>query len=169
MPEKNSVLLICTANQCRSPMAEALLKNYLTKMAPLNAWVIESAGTWTEPGYPATPYGVRAMAELGLDTSNHKSQTVSAELLTRFQLILTMESGHKEAIQIEFPQFAKRVFMLSEMSGEKENIEDPIGGSFAEYQRTAKEIDSWIVNGLSEILSRLEDDISMHKELDNKT
>jgi protein-tyrosine-phosphatase len=155
MPGKNSVLFVCTANQCRSPMAEAILKKYLYKMNPEEQWTIESAGTWTQPGFPATPYGVKAMAEIGLDTSQHKSQAITSSLLERFLLILTMESGHKEAIQIEFPQCAGRVFMLSEMAGEKVPILDPIGGSYEEYVSTAKEIDSWIVKGIPGILERL--------------
>ncbi len=133
-------------------MAEAMLKRDLLKEYPEVKWKIESAGTWTQPGFPATPYGVKAMAELGLDTSRHKSQVITSELLNRFQLILTMERGHKEAIQIEFPQVADHVYLLSEMSGEEVEIEDPVGGSFNEYQATAKEIGDWLMRGLPEIL-----------------
>lgn len=155
MPEKNSVLFVCTANQCRSPMAEAILKKYSSKIDPEEKWIIESAGTWTGAGYPATPYGVKAMAEMGLDTSNHKSQPITESLLEKFLLILTMESGHKEAIQVEFPDIANRVFMISEMAGEKIPVLDPIGGTYQEYINTAKEIDSWIVRGLPAILEKI--------------
>ncbi len=133
-------------------MAEAILRRDLQQKYPDVEWMIESAGTWTQPGFPATPHGVKAMAEIGLDTSRHKSQVITAELLNRFQLILTMEHGHKEAIQIEFPQVTNRVYLLSEMSGEKLEIEDPVGGSFSEYQATVKEIENWLSSGLPRIL-----------------
>lgn len=152
MIEPHSILLICTANQCRSPMAEALLKRDLFEKYPKTAWEVESAGTWAEPGHPATPFGVKAMAEFGLDTSNHKSRVVTSELVSRFQLILTMENGHKEAIQIEFPDLAERVFLLSKMSGENVEVADPVGGSFLDYQNTAKEIEKWIERGLPKIV-----------------
>jgi protein-tyrosine-phosphatase len=155
MAEKNSVLLVCTANQCRSPMAEALLKSYLSKMDADCDWIIESAGTWTQSGHPATPAGVTVMAEMGLDTSNHRSQPISQKVLDRFELILTMEAGHKEAIQIEFPQLADRVFLLSEMSGEHVPVLDPIGEPIEAYQQTAKEIKNWIQKGIPKILELL--------------
>jgi len=152
MAEKNSVLFVCTANQCRSPMAEAIFKKYISKMEPEETWVVESAGTWTQAGYPATQYGVKAMLEMGLDTSKHKSQPITGTLLERFLLILTMESGHKEAIQVEFPDIANRVYLLSEMSGEFTPVLDPIGGTYQEYLNTAKEIDTLIIKGIPKIL-----------------
>ena len=155
MTENNSVLLVCTANQCRSPMAEAMLKSYLIKMDPGCDWIIESAGTWTESGHPATPYGVTVMAKMGLDTSRHRSQPISKELLDRFELILTMEAGHKEAIQIEFPQLANRVYLLSEMAGEQVPVLDPIGEPIEAYQQTANEIKNWIQKGIPKILELL--------------
>ncbi|MHB8135833.1 MAG: low molecular weight protein arginine phosphatase [Anaerolineaceae bacterium] len=152
MVETKSVLFVCTANQCRSPMAEAILRRYLNNMDPNEEWIVESAGTWTQEGFPATPFGVKVMAESGLDTSKHKSQPISNDLLQRFSLILTMESGHKEAIQIEFPHVANRVYLLSEMAGEIVPVLDPIGGTYDEYVQTAKEIDTWIIKGLPKIL-----------------
>ncbi len=136
-------------------MAEAIMKDYIKRMDLPTHWVVQSAGTWAENGHPATPSGVKAMVLRGLDTSLHQSQSITKDLLNQFDLILTMESGHKEAIQIEFPEFSKKVFMLSEMAGGVINIEDPIGGTFEDYLITANEIDEWISKGLSKILQIL--------------
>ena len=155
MPEPRSVIVICTANQCRSPMAAAILRNYLNRMDPDTSWRVESARTWATPGVPATPQGVQVMAQRGLDTSQHRSRSISKGLLDQFQLILTMESGHKEAIQVEFPDLANRVFLLTEMAGHKVSIKDPIGEPFFKYQSTAREIDEWITRGLPKILENL--------------
>lgn len=157
MSNESYILFVCTANQCRSPMAEAMMKDYIKRMDLPTNWVVQSAGTWAENGHPATPSGVKAMAHRGLDTSLHRSQSITKDLLSQFDLILTMESGHKEAIQIEFPEFSKKVFMLSEMSGPAINIEDPIGGTFEDYLNTANEIDEWIRNGFPGILENLEE------------
>jgi protein-tyrosine-phosphatase len=133
-------------------MAEAIMKDYLTKMDLKTEWDVQSAGTWAEFGIPATGFGIKAMAERGLDTSGHSSQPVSSKLLNQNDLILTMESGHKEAIQIEFPDVRHKVFLLTEMADVMKNIEDPVGGSFEDYLKTANEIDEWIQKGMSKVL-----------------
>jgi len=155
MSKERSILFVCTANQCRSPMAEAIMKDYIKRMDLPTNWIVQSAGTWAENGHPVTPAGVKVMALRGLDTSMHRSQSITRDLLKQFDLILTMESGHKEAIQIEFPEFSRKVFMLSEMAGVSINIEDPIGGTFEDYMITANEIDEWINKGLSNIVQIL--------------
>ena len=155
MSTQRSILFVCTANQCRSPMAEAILRDYLTRMNPKTDWKVKSAGTWAENGKPATTFGIKAMADRGLVTSGHLSQPVTQELLDQFDLILTMETGHKEAIQIEFPETAHKVFLLSEMSDEIVSIKDPVGGSFEDYLNTAREIEGWIVKGIPKIFNLL--------------
>ncbi len=91
------------------------------------------------------------MIESGWDISDHLSQIVSAELLRSFNLILTMEPGHKEALQIEFPEVARRVYLLSEMIGMTFVIIDPVGGEIDEYRVTAREIDRIISDGFDKI------------------
>ncbi len=124
-------------------------------MDPGCNWIIKSAGTWAEAGHPATPVGVTVMAKMGLDTSRHRSQPISQKLLDRFELILTMEPGHKEAIQIEFPHLADRVYLLSEMADEQVPVLDPIGEPIEAYQQTANEINNWIQKGIPKILDLL--------------
>jgi protein-tyrosine-phosphatase len=144
-----SVLFVCTANVCRSPMAEGLLLELVG--SEIDGWKIGSAGTWTSKGMPAVVNTLKLLAERGIDLTGHRSCQVDQELLSGYQLILTMEQGHKEAIQIEFPQFARRVFLLSEMVGSKFDIEDPMGRSEKEFEVTANEISSILVRGMEKI------------------
>ena len=60
-------------------------------------------------GFPATANAIQAMEERGLELRDHRSRKVTEELLSPYNLILTMESFHKEAIQVEFPNYASKV------------------------------------------------------------
>ena len=50
-----TVLFICTANQCRSPMAEVIGRDLLTRANPAAEWQVGSVGVRAVDGYPATP------------------------------------------------------------------------------------------------------------------
>lgn len=93
------------------------------------------------------------MAERGLDINAHRARTVNAGLLNRYNLILTMEPGQKEALQIEFPAIADRVFLLSEMAGSTLAVEDPYGGPIEGYKATAEKIDRMLANGMAQIVA----------------
>lgn len=114
-------------------------------------WHIESAGTWAREGLPAAQMTQQVLQERGINLLNHRSRSVSKELLSSFQLILTMEAGHKEALRAEFPEIASRVYLLNEMIDRRADIHDPIGGTLADFEDTAREIDSVLTLGFEKI------------------
>src|SRR5689334_6967723 len=97
-----SVLFVCTANQIRSPIAAALYQDILNNTGQAQTWRVESAGTWTSNGLPASRAAQRAMRELNIDLSQHRTRCVTRDLLAGFDLILVMEHSHKEALRVEF-------------------------------------------------------------------
>ncbi len=94
------LLLVCTGNTCRSPMAESLAKKRVAdklgcdvdNIAQQGVWVM-SAGTSAMTGGRSTGEAVAAMAERGLDLSQHESQPVGDQLIRFADYILTMTSA----------------------------------------------------------------------------
>jgi protein-tyrosine phosphatase len=151
-----SLLFICTGNLCRSPMAAALFTHRLQKEEPdWTDWRVESAGTWTVNNQPAATEAIKVMSMRGLDISQHRSREVTAELMREYDLILTMEAGQKEALQVEFPFLSKQIYLLSEMSGVKVDVPDPFGKSTTIFEDTADKIDRYIKRGLLQIIKRI--------------
>jgi protein-tyrosine phosphatase len=150
--KKRSVLFVCAANQCRSPMAMVLFKNILDKRTEKREdWQVESAGIWAVSGYSATSNANLVMSEMGLDLNDHRSQPVTESLLGRFNLILCMENEHVNFIKRNFPDLKEKIFLLSEMAGQDSDIWDPAGFSLDAYKDTANEILELLKNGSSKI------------------
>jgi len=118
---------VCTANLYRSPLAAALLCKKLQADGKLAQWIVESAGTWTIPGQRVPSEVFRAARSMGIDLSRHMTRQVDEALLARYDLILVMERGHKEALNFEFPSIRQKVHLLSEMAdGLAYDIADPL-------------------------------------------
>jgi protein-tyrosine-phosphatase len=151
IPEMPSVLFVCTANICRSPMAVALFKRKIASLPDKDEWRVESAGTWGLDGSGITE-GVRVvLEEKGVECEEHVARTVDREMLSSFDIILTMEKDHKEALKIEFPELSERIYLLSEMVGERFDVRDPIGRPLSEVRKTARIIEMVLDKGFSRI------------------
>lgn len=122
-----SVLFVCTANQFRSPLAVAGLRDLVEKENLPEEWRVDSAGTWTKPGLPASTLAVQIARRLGLrGLEDHVTRQVDRELLENSDLILVMERGHLEAINSEFPFDSGRLRLLSQIvDGKQYDIPDP--------------------------------------------
>jgi protein-tyrosine phosphatase len=147
----SNILVVCTANICRSPVAEAVLRDRLHKQG-LSDWTVASAGTWAEPNRSAATFSRQLMAAQGISLDEHRSRMVTEEDLAAAALVLVMESGHAEALRAEFPQHAAKIFLLAEMAGPRYSVTDPYGGPLSAYQDMVKEITGLIEKGLPRIV-----------------
>ena len=106
-------LVVCTANQCRSPLGAAILG---AAIEALDLGItVDSAGVNARPGSPATAPTVEAAATLGLDLRDHRSQAVTEELIRDSDLIVTMERRQvQEVVLADLAAFA-RTFTFKEL------------------------------------------------------
>ena len=140
------VLLVCTGNTCRSPMAEVLCRHLIAKKLQCADQELEdqgilvmSAGIAAVPGGRPSAEAVEVMAQSGLTLEGHVAQPLSERLAHQADFIFTMTAGHRQAIIQQWPNLNDRVQVLS---ADHRDISDPIGGSLDVYQSCAKQIES---------------------------
>jgi len=122
-----SVLFVCTANRYRSPIAEVCFRDELLKRNDAQNWNVLSAGTWTTDGLPAVSDAIRRASQFGLSIQSHRSRAITPDFLQQADLILVMEQGHKEALQIEFQFARQKIYLLTEVvEGIPYDIPDPM-------------------------------------------
>jgi protein-tyrosine-phosphatase len=146
------ILVVCTANICRSPVAAALLRDRLRQRG-LHQWRVGSAGTWAVVVRPASRHSVSVMSRHGHDISGHRAAMISEAYLREADLVLTMEIGHAEALRAEFPAQAHKVYLLTEMIGRSYDVADPYGGPLEEYERMYDDLSEIIDEGLDRIIA----------------
>ncbi len=138
------ILFVCTANICRSPMAEVILEKLILENGMEEVMETESCGTWAVEGRSASSLAQLVAKEQGYDLSTHRSQPVSLHLVNSSDLILCMTPSHKNDLVQIFPHFESKIFLLKEFAREKKPlnpaIADPVGMSLSFYRQIFKEI-----------------------------
>ena len=127
------ILIVCSGNTCRSPIAQKLLERELRRAAG-EEWmvpVIESAGLQAMPGLSATELSIEALAARGLDLSGHRTRPVDRALLERTDLALGMTIRHVELLR---DRTAGRPLPVELFDPAGHDVEDPFGGTAAEYR-----------------------------------
>jgi len=112
-------LVVCTANICRSPVVERLLRRELDGAVDVDGdtWVMSSAGT-AEIWPPIDPRTVVAAATIGIDVADHQRRTLNRDLLNTdgSDLILTMTREHLRTVVSLDVAVWPRVFTLLELA-----------------------------------------------------
>ncbi len=106
------VLVVCTANICRSPLAEAFLRARLIREGVHVE--VRSAGLLAG-GQPASPAAVSVALEYGIDLSGHVSQILGSELLAETELVLGMSAEHVREVVALSPALWPKAFTLKEL------------------------------------------------------
>jgi L-threonylcarbamoyladenylate synthase len=150
---RTTILFVCSGNTCRSPMAEAIARKYLSEQLSVRPEDLEkkgvsviSAGSFAMPGARATPEAVQVLGEMGLDISRHRSRPLSVELIHQADFVYTMSQNHAKTVIALVPGAAGKVAMLDP----NQDIEDPIGGDLPLYTRTATRLKELIEQRLAQ-------------------
>jgi protein-tyrosine phosphatase len=140
------VVVVCTGNTCRSPMAEVLLKKLLADRLECGLGdledrgvMVQSAGIAAATGGPAAANAIEAVRQRNLDLSQHASQPVSDVLVRFADQIITMTQGHREALVAHWPEAADKTVPVR---SDGYDVADPIGGSLDEYLQCADELET---------------------------
>ncbi len=101
---------------------------------------VESAGTWTLPGR-YDPLARQTALKMGLNIEEHRSKLIDEDLLLAARLVIVMEQGQKEGLEVEHPQIRGKVQLLSQIAGDPPyNIPDPSGQDLDVYLQTGEEL-----------------------------
>ncbi|QNU61658.1 low molecular weight protein-tyrosine-phosphatase [Vreelandella titanicae] len=115
------ILVVCTGNICRSPVAEAFLKQCLPDRQ------ISSAGLGALKGEPVSVLA-RQLAEAdGLDVTNHQARQLTSTMIREADLILVMTEGQRRAVGKQSPQSLGKTLLLGRWldGGKGRDIPDP--------------------------------------------
>ncbi len=152
---KFHIVMVCTGNTCRSPMAEGILNSILNHRGE-DAIVVSSAGISGLEDHPASQIAVEAAGHWGVDISAHRSKGLTLDMIKSADLLLAMSPEHVEYILRLEPAAAKKTFLIKAFprpySPAQEGVDDPIGGFLDQYNRTYLELDDVIRRAASEIL-----------------
>ena len=107
------ILVVCTGNICRSPMAEVLLRAHLQANG-IDARV-HSVGT-TAWGGTATAHAIEVMRDHGLDLSAHASRQLEAVHIADADLVIAMTRNHLGRVCAVGSDVADRTFLLGELA-----------------------------------------------------
>lgn len=116
-----ALVVVCTGNICRSPLAEAVLRGACPELE------LGSAGLHALVGEDVDPAARAAARELGLEIPAHRARQFDAEIGRAADVIIVMEKRQRDEIAVRWPELTGKTFLLGHFEGGRE-IPDPYLG-----------------------------------------
>jgi len=131
----SKILFICTANICRSPMAEAIFNAVAEdRKLPFRA---QSAGVRAFEGAPLAPHAATVLDEAGIPLRNHRARQINAPMLEQAELVLAMSPNHLPHLLRLQDGAASKIHTLpafATQTASPDGISDPYGSSIFTYR-----------------------------------
>ena len=139
--QTRQILFVCTANVCRSPMAEAIFNALAEERGLL--WRAESAGVAALVDEDITPNARAALDEVGIYAGEHRARQVGEEMLGEADLVLGMGPRHVATLRRRFGDLSERVYALPEYAlgaPPEEGIPDPYGQTMTAFRASVRQL-----------------------------
>lgn len=128
----DNILVVCVGNICRSPMAEALLKQRYPHKN------IDSAGVGALVGHSADPAALEIMAGQEIDITNHVAKQIDEGLAKKADLIFTMSDSQTKWIEERWPFCRGKTFKLGHW--QDKDIADPYKHEMSAFETAYQDI-----------------------------
>lgn len=157
LASRHSVLFVCTANICRSPLAEAVLRKYL-RSADVVAHV-DSAGTHDYfERMPPYPLAVATAKRRGYDLTALVARRIRPSDFRKFDLIVAMDRANVAALREMAPHYRHKVRLLMDYATVfgLRDVPDPYGEGVAYFERCLDLIEKGCRSLAREIVAQAE-------------
>lgn len=129
------ILILCTGNTCRSPMAEGIVNDIVKREHLENEIQVESMGFAANDGELPTANAVECMKEIGIDISGKRARRVLMEDLEQADMFYVVTDSHKNIISDAIPDDEDRVMVL--------DVPDPFGSGIEVYRECRDKIKTY--------------------------
>lgn len=134
----NKLLLVCTANICRSPMALTVTRKLVAERGLSRALQVESAGTHApSPAQPPDPRAIDVLVRRGYKPRKSRSIRVTAGHFAAFDLVLAMDTGNLAVLRQLCPvEYAHKLGLFLSYAPEagRTEVPDPYFGNVEGFE-----------------------------------
>jgi L-threonylcarbamoyladenylate synthase len=158
-PSKYTVTFICSGNICRSPMAQGILKQIISRTKYRNYVTVNSAGTLRLEPSPVALNSLKVAQGQEIDLNAHISRPVTVDIIQEANLIICLARDHYEYLHKKYPTNREKIVLLKQWHSHRKlvnpSVSDPIGQDIEKHAEIFKEIQTEVKRVLPFILKEI--------------